>query len=211
MYIFNAIWNSDQAGPSRDNNKRSEIFMMGCKKARDGKPCEGCFNSVTWNYYDEAHYDNDYVVENIIKNSKTKNVTFVGGEPLDQIEDLIYVTGKLKEKGFHIIVFTWRKLQKILNNDYGNFSINKENMIKLIGNIDILIDGEYKSKEHIFNINKKNGFNNAIGSGNQIIWDLKNMIGIPARELTGLKVNNNNDLVYLSNKETKDIKFIKIF
>ena len=43
--------------------------------------CKGCFSENTWNY-DNGH---DYTLEEIkflIKNSRWKNVTFLGGDPL---------------------------------------------------------------------------------------------------------------------------------
>ena len=48
LSIFDIKLEATTAGPSPDNNKRTEVFLLGCKKAHQGDPCPGCFNSITW-------------------------------------------------------------------------------------------------------------------------------------------------------------------
>ena len=48
LRIFDIKWQVKTAGPSPNENKRIEVFLLGCDKAMQGNPCKGCFNSVTW-------------------------------------------------------------------------------------------------------------------------------------------------------------------
>lgn len=209
MKIYDVIWDSRQSGPSTNKNKdtRTEIFLFGCNRAVFGNPCKNCFNPSLWNNEKvKKEYSPEEIVSNIEKHSRNKNITFVGGEPLDQIDDLIKATKLLKERDYHITVFTWRELYKILNNEYdvNSYSyVDKDKMLSLLNNIDILIDGEYKEKEYIFNINKINGLNNAVGSGNQIIWCLRRRIGIEAKYLSSLSLDEDKNLIYYSKDHDK--------
>ena len=45
LLIRDLKWSVKTAGPSPFNNERTELFLLGCKKAMSGKPCKGCFNS----------------------------------------------------------------------------------------------------------------------------------------------------------------------
>lgn len=203
MIVYDVIWESNQAGPSPDNNIRTEVFLKGCQRAIEGNPCDDCFNKELWSNKSKIDYTPEEVAKNIIKYSSNKYVTFVGGEPLDQIKDLIGVTKILKSKGYHIIVFTWRELKNILNNK--DSFITREMILELLKYVDIIIDGEYDKTNRIFNNKMNNGLHNAIGSGNQTIWNIKYNIGFRAEDLAALKIKN-GELLYYKKKETKNIK-----
>lgn len=61
------------------NGFRIEVFTAGCKKARDGAPCPGCFNTGLW---EGTLYPNIPVDELVTEINGYKNdyVTIVGGE-----------------------------------------------------------------------------------------------------------------------------------
>ena len=71
--IFTVNTSSKTAGLSPANNERIEIFFAGCKMAREGNPCEGCFNKDLW--YDDSFYDETpkTIIENIKKTTDGKN------------------------------------------------------------------------------------------------------------------------------------------
>lgn len=106
LRIFDIKWRTDTAGPSPNNNERIEVFLLGCDKAMLGNPCKGCFNSITWDK-NKAEYSWDPIELADMINEKcdpnNKYITIGGGEPTDQIENLIPLTKKLKEHGFHIL------------------------------------------------------------------------------------------------------------
>lgn len=209
MKIFDVYWKSNSAGPSPYDNIRTEIFLLGCNRARLGNECQGCFNVDIWNNKTKKDHDVDKVVDNIKKFSFKKYVTFVGGDPLDQIEDLIKVTKKLKDNEYHIIVFSWRKLLDIIKGDYENSKygkITKADIKSLLKNIDIFIDGEFQKDKVIFDPKARNGFNNVIGSSNQIVWDINKGFGIESKNIKELKLDKENNLdIVLNNSKVKKI------
>lgn len=201
--IYDVKWTSQNAGPSPDNNKRTEVFLFGCSKAANGNPCRDCFNPMIWKVPNKVKgYSVDNVVKTITKFAPNKYITFVGGEPLDQLEDLVEVCHGLKDKGFHIIVFTHYALTKLL--DSKSIFVND-----LLKNIDILIDGEYIKGKHIYNDNAGDGFHDAIGSSNQFVWDCNYtnvnqfsfIQGLPASSLVGIYVSPNFELKYITKEE----------
>lgn len=164
LRIFNVLWTSINGGPSPDNNKRTELFLSGCKMAREGNPCKGCFNPSLWD-------DNEFIAEedpikaagHVEKYAPNKYITIVGGEPLDQKEALVPFMKELKRRGFHIILFT--------HYEYEELRKDEDELIQDILDIpDIIIDGKYDYTQHIYDENIKDGFHNVIGSGNQRIW-----------------------------------------
>lgn len=203
MKIYDVKWTSQNAGPSPDYNKRTEIFLFGCSKAANGNPCKGCFNPMIWKIPNKVkEYSPNSVVKYIEKFAPNKYITFVGGEPLDQLKDLVKVCSSLKEKNFHIIVFTHHNMKDLLN--------SKSNLIiNLLRHIDILIDGEFLLDKYIYDDNAGDGFHDAIGSSNQTVWDcnfsnkhnLMYINGLPANELAGIYLSPNYSLKYITKKE----------
>ena len=65
-----------------------------------------------------------------------------------------------------------------------------------------LIDGKYDENERIYREDFGDGFTDAIGSGNQIVWDInqqsKEIKGFYARDLSGIYVSKNNSLKFIT-------------
>ena len=173
MRIFNANWISYNAGPSPDDCRRTEIFTMGCKAGAEGHPCKGCFNPSLW-HVNEKRKDQspEEVAAHIMKHAPNKYITFVGGEPLDQSKDLAETCKILHMNGYHIIVFTHYKLSDIFSLGR-TFYLFSRDLRTLLTSIDILVDGAYDETQRIYDETICNGVNNAIGSANQIVWDVK--------------------------------------
>lgn len=202
-------WGVQTAGPSPFNNERVELFFLGCKKAKEGKPCKGCFNSSTW---DDSNvkwtHDPILMAKHINNISKNKYITIGGGEPFDQFKNLSILCRELKKYGFHIMVYTHYKLQKLLKNRvlvYGSKKSKIEflkqhniryDVLRLLTHIDILVDGEFKIKEKLWDGNKKDGLLSSVGSGNQIIWDINNKFGYAMKDLNSLSLDENNILKF---------------
>lgn len=81
------------------------VFMQGCHLK-----CKYCQNRDTWNINEGEEYSVDEVVDKIMK---VKNyimpdggVTISGGEPLLQVDFLIELFKRLKEKGIHTCIDT---------------------------------------------------------------------------------------------------------
>lgn len=213
LRIFDIKWEVETAGPS-PNNKRIEVFLLGCKKAMEGNPCKGCFNSVTWNK-NIAEWSRDPIeVANMIIercDPKHKYITIGGGEPTDQLEYLIPLVKKLKENGFHILMYTWRNLIQELT-DYKTFDREiKDQLEEIMKYLDIIIDGEFIQEEKLWDPNdKENLARNFIGSGNQIIWDISYGYGHALRDIKSVSLIDDDDekntLYYQLNKNIEDCK-----
>lgn len=196
MRVYNAEWKSRQAGPS-PTGFRSEVFLQGCSRGRTGKPCPGCFNEQIWPIEGGTSVRPYEMVESIVKYAPAPYVTFVGGEPLDQITGLLEVCQELKERGFHIIVFTGYSLD--------SFSLKMQN--DLMSRIDLLIDGEYLQTERIWDDEAIDGVRNFIGSGNQRIWmkEQDEICGVYARDILQMMVLENGETKMLVKNGTKEI------
>ena len=197
LRIWNIDWEVDTAGPSPNMNNRVELFLKGCNKASNN-PCKGCFNDMIWDKSAETLHDPKTVAVQINKCAPNKYISISGGEPLDQIDGLIELCSELKKFDFHILVYTHYELKTLLKNNLDN------KVLKLLDNVDILVDGPYVEKLNIYDLSKDDGLHNSVGSSNQIVWDVKyyndndnsQLTGIKAEYLNMLSLTIENDLVY---------------
>lgn len=213
LKIFNVKWTSQSAGPSLDNNKRTEVFLAGCKKAREGRACKGCFNKELWSQ--DVYYGLCTPVEafeNIKKYAPNKYITFVGGEPLDQIKPLAELCRLLKNDGFHIILITHYKVSELHSYEH----LDAVSKIVLLHTVDVIIDGEYDETQRIWDEEKAgDGLHDVIGSGNQLIWDFhRSRMGEPlepiaAGDLEGLCMNTKENLVFITKDTAKTAENIQ--
>ena len=198
MLIYDIKWQVYTAGPTYKsyNGCRTELFLFGCKKALEGNPCIGCFNSQIWDSsVSKKSYTPLEVASNINRFALNRYITIGGGEPTDQFEELIELCSYLKEYGFHIIVYTWRSLVNEIVLDINN---KRELFCKLIDTVDIIIDGEYKEDHRLYDENANDGLLNSIGSGNQIIWhkDYQYLHGCRMDDLKSFELDKNNDPIF---------------
>lgn len=222
ILLYDVKWTSVTAGPSPDDNKRTELFLAGCNKAYFGNPCKGCFNPKIWDPSSHAHaLTPQEVLEGVKKFAPNHYITIVGGEPIDQIVPLAETCRLLKEAGYHIILFTHYTLEDLLLPDDEEIPSEDNVVVKLLHNIDVLIDGEYDETQRIYDESTEDGLHDAVGSANQVIWDFKdwreksecgtveyNIIGMKAGDLAGLTLVQNDDLAYWTKEE--DTEFEKL-
>ena len=134
--------------------------------AREGHPCPGCFNPDLW--IQEGYQRLNWrAVYNDIVNLKNPYVTFVGGEPLDQYDELVLLFEELSKTQHHICLITHYTMDEILL----QFS-------KVLDFANTIIDGKYEADKRIFDENKKPGIYQIIGSKNQNIWINKHHVWI---------------------------------
>ena len=124
---------SEVEGP----NKRFVMWLQGCSIR-----CKDCANSDMWNKEGGTVYDVKNIIE-LIKNysSKIEGITFLGGEPLDQLEAVKYICKQSQNMGLSVVVFTGYEYENIKN---------KPEIKELINYIDILIDGKFDSSKKDF-------------------------------------------------------------
>lgn len=204
LLLRDVKWKVTTAGPSPHNNERTELFLLGCKKAMEGNPCKGCFNSTTWDT-SKAEFSHDPILmaQHIKEHAPNKYITIGGGEPTDQIDNLIILCRELKKYGFHIMVYTHLELIKffkkglIFNSSMDEGSRLRSKLRKLLEHVDIVVDGEYKEEERLWDGDKADGLLSSIGSGNQIVWNIKKKIGFAMRDIESIFLTESNDLQYL--------------
>lgn len=199
--LYGVKWDVDTAGPSPDNNKRTEIFFFGCTRAVHGTPCDGCFNTALWdNSVAVISHTPKSIVEQIKKHSSNKYVTIGGGEPADQKEGLIELCRLLKQEGFHVMMYTWREL--VYNGKTNSY------LEDILPYVDVIVDGEFKIDERLYDDTKGDGLLSSVGSGNQTIWDINANEGYAMRDLDAIALDDNDRLIYfLKDKNKEPLKF----
>lgn len=154
--IYTVRFNSTTAGLSPVNNERIEIFFTGCKMAREGNPCQGCFNQELWqgdSYFVETA---ESICDETERTTDNRYITIVGGEPMDQVDGLTELCKELHNRNFHVVLITHYLKDEIPQD--------------ILKNINMLIDGKYDASQRIFTTDTRPGVNNVIGSKNQKIY-----------------------------------------
>lgn len=195
LKVFDIRFDVTTAGPSPNGNKRIELFLLGCRKAASGHPCKGCFNQALW-HADKAEFSRDpveiakWIIERTPKNERY--ITLGGGEPTDQIDQIIPLCKELKKAGFHIMMYTWREMVIEFRTE-GEF---RTKLLDLYKYIDMIVDGQFQIEKRLYQEDAADGLLSSIGSGNQIIWDTRQLIGYAMEDLNSIHLDENNRVVF---------------
>lgn len=149
---------SSTAGLSPNNNLRTEVFLAGCKLGLRGHPCPDCFNSDLWDPQWFPQVEVEDLVDDI-KKIGNPFVTIVGGEPLDQYEELVELLDRLWIEDVHTVVITHYTMEEI-----------KKKYPKVLDFAQCIIDGPYNKSLRTFDECKRPGIYQVIGSSNQRLW-----------------------------------------
>lgn len=168
---------------------RFAIWVQGCSIR-----CKGCANSHMWNFDGGTSYKVIDFIE-LIKSYKDKveGITWLGGEPIEQIKAVTEISKAVQELGLSVILFTGNEFKDLENN--ADFQ-------ELIKYVDILIDGRYEQD--------KTDYSRAwVGSSNQqyyfltdrynesVIYENKNKIEI--------RISPDNEVVMTGMGDFKEI------
>lgn len=149
MKIAGFINQSTTNGPGL----RKVLFVQGCHHH-----CKGCHNKHTWDPNAGTEMFVDEVYDMIIKtNSFIKKITISGGEPFDQLQDLLELVKRLKDAKYHIMVYTGFTFEELIDSSMCRDVLNY---------IDMLVDGPFIEELKTSSIKY-------IGSSNQRIIQLK--------------------------------------
>ncbi len=221
LKVFDIKFDVTTAGPSPlENNKRIELFLLGCDKAMCGHACPGCFNRKLWDATLATHScDIQSLAKWIIDRTpmNERYITLGGAEPTMQIDKLIPFCKILKEHGFHIMMYTWRELNYELSEhtlpramDYPLNKIDKDKWYDLFENLDMIVDGQFIAEQRLYQEDAADGFLSSIGSGNQKVWDIKHynekheFRGYFMEEIESLRLGKlNNDLIFYLKRGAK--------
>lgn len=89
------------------HGKRFVIWFSGCTLR-----CKGCMNKELWDRSSGKETAVKDLLSQII-DSNTKGVTYIGGEPLQQGEDLLILSKHIRELGLDIVLFTGYELEEL--------------------------------------------------------------------------------------------------
>lgn len=155
---------------------RVSLFVSGCSHR-----CPGCFNEQAWDFsYGQPFTQDtiDYIID-ILKFDTYKGVTFLGGEPLEYVNQkgLLPLARKIKEiyPDKTIWCFTGYELEKdIMGRMYKKWPETKE----LLSYIDVLVDGPFIESLKNLNLVFRGSENQriiklpeTIKSGNITLWE----------------------------------------
>lgn len=113
--------------------KRFVIWLQGCSLA-----CTGCWNKTMWSFSPHILMERDEVLEQIISNPEIEGVTLLGGEPLQQSENLYWLMLALNKRNISMMLYTGYEQEEICNT---------ETFSKICNLADILISGRYRDDE----------------------------------------------------------------
>lgn len=188
--IYKIIENTTVEGPGI----RFCIWVQGCRKH-----CPGCFAVETWDFGCGQKYGVDDLFRLIkFQKSKIEGVTFLGGEPFEQAEDLLNLSKKIKSENLSIVCFTGYMFEELKAKN--NAVINE-----FLSHIDLLIDGGFESEN--FDLSRP-----WVGSSNQryiflsdfydesIIKKYKNKIEARISKDGKLQINGMGDFKSINDK-----------
>lgn len=128
VYLYRIYHHSIVDGPGR----RSVIQFAGCSIR-----CSGCYVPETHERGNGKLVLIGEIVAEIEKRSgEHDGVTILGGEPFDQTESLEILVERLKDKGFHLTIYTGFTVESLL-------ARNSETVNKILAKTDLLIDGTF--------------------------------------------------------------------
>ena len=137
------------------------LFLQGCPFH-----CKGCHNPETWDSNGGKEYDEFELIDKIIyiidKNGIQRNLSILGGEPLDTKEKREFIKlliDSVKKEYPNIIICIWTGYQS-------NNIKDDKNLQYIFNNIDYLIEGPYIESERDVTLKWR-------GSRNQNIINMK--------------------------------------
>ena len=138
---------------------RTVIFCQGCLRH-----CEGCHNPETWPLNAGELVSVDEVAAIIHSNPLCRGITFSGGEPFLQADELFKLAKKLKEDGYEIASYTGFTFEELLAN-------GTQEQRDLLSVLDVLIDGPFILSERTLDLSFR-------GSSNQRILNVQESLRV---------------------------------
>lgn len=128
IYLFRLYHHSTVDGPGR----RSVVQVAGCSIR-----CAGCYVPETHQKENGSLVSVERIVQEIESfRGEHDGVTILGGEPFDQTEALLTLVRKLKERNFHLVIYSGFTLEAL-------FARGSENVRQILAHTDMLIDGAF--------------------------------------------------------------------
>ena len=114
------------------NGIRFTVFTQGCPHN-----CEGCHNPQTHDFNSGQVIDTGVILEKIRSNPLLDGVTFSGGEPFCQAQELAEMGKEIKKMGLDIVTYTGYTFEELYKNR------DRNHWGELLEVTDFLIDGKF--------------------------------------------------------------------
>lgn len=113
------------------------IWVQGCSRH-----CDGCWAKETWDFKSGVKYSTEELFELIKSQTGIEGVTFLGGEPFEQAEELSVLAKKCKSAGLSVVCFSGFTYEELLNSKKIPYAKD------LLAQIDLLIDGGFEKDKY---------------------------------------------------------------
>lgn len=114
---------------------RFVLFVQGCPHH-----CPGCHNPETHEFGRGSSWSVDAIFDRIRRNPLVRGVTFSGGEPFCQAEELARLGKRLKEAGYELAVYSGYTLEELLN----SAESARQELLQIA---DVLVDGRFDLRQ----------------------------------------------------------------
>lgn len=169
---------------------RTVIWTQGCSHN-----CPGCHNQRTHSFTGGFLKEIDELKEEIRNLKNQDGITLSGGDPMFQIDACLEIAEFCQSQNLNVWCYTGFTFEQLLV-----LAANNPNLLKLLKNIDVLVDGRFKLEEKSFDVQFR-------GSKNQRIIDVqKSLKENKAIEIPKYKVKEEND--YLPSYQKEQYMFI---
>ena len=145
------------------------FFVQGCPHH-----CPGCFNEETWDFKGGQPYTSEVkweLIKLISANDIRRNFSILGGEPLaPQNVDMTWEIIDAVRHAYHSIkIFLWTGYvyEELMERA-------SENLVKILGTIDVLIDGPFIEEEKDLNLKLRGSKNQRVWRKTNGIWEIEN-------------------------------------
>ena len=131
---------------------RMTIFVQGCPRS-----CPGCHNPQTQALVGGYEEEDFAILEKVKSNPLLDGVTFSGGEPMIQAQNLLWLAKEIKSLGLNLFCYTGYVFEELKHVD-GAYDLLKY--------IDVLVDGPFVKEKRDYRLKFK-------GSTNQRVIDVQ--------------------------------------
>ncbi len=128
---------------------RTTVFCQGCPHH-----CPGCHNPETWEFGVGTDMAPEAVLRIVQSNPLCHGVTFSGGEPFSQGEELARLGRMLKAEGYEVASYSGYTLEELLNGTQAQRA--------LLETLDVLIDGPFLLEERSLELNFRGSRNQRV-------------------------------------------------
>lgn len=173
MLSINSI---DESSYIYGPGKRFVIWVQGCSIR-----CEGCWNTQMWDASLGQHMTVENILDKILLQKDLEGITILGGEPLDQKEEILNLVRNVKKLDLTVVFYTGYELQEISS------KISNE----IISLSDISIIGRYIEKFRNTNLRLRGSSNQTLIINNK---DYKNYFKEDFNEIE-VTINSDGSMV----------------